>query len=169
VTTPEKTGGPTPPRRPKGGAKAARSAARLAAVQALYQIEVTGRPATGVVKEFVAHRFGVEVDEGERLHEADEPFFSDLVKGTSERRAEVDALITPALTAEWPLERLNSILRALLRIAVYEFLSRIDVPAKVVINEYLDVAHAFFSGSEPGFANGVLNTLARRLRPAEFA
>ncbi len=168
MTAPDKNGSPAQ-RRPPGKAKAARSAARLAAVQATYQIEVTGRPATGVVKEFVAHRLGVEIEEGEKLHDADEAFFSDLVKGTADRRAEIDALIGPALTADWPLDRLDSILRALLRIAVYEFLSRVDVPAKVVINEYLDVAHAFFAGSEPAFANGVLNTLARRLRPAEFA
>jgi len=155
-------------RRPKSGVKA-RSAARLAAVQALYQIEVTGRPAVGVIKEFVAHRLGVETDEGEKLHDADQDFFADLVRGASDRRAEIDTLITPALTADWPLDRLDSILRALVRIAVYEFLARVDVPAKVVINEYLDVAHAFFAGAEPAFANGVLNTLARRLRPAEFA
>jgi len=158
----------TPKRSPKPGVKA-RSAARLAAVQALYQIEVTGRPATGVVKEFVVHRLGVEQEEGERLHDADQEFFGDLVRGASERRAEIDTLITPALTADWPLDRLDSILRATLRMAIYEFLARPDVPARVVINEYLDVAHAFFAGSEPAFANGVLNTLARRLRPAEFA
>lgn len=156
-----------PPRRPKPGVKA-RSAARLAAVQALYQIEVTGRPATGVVKEFKDHRLGVEQEEGERLHDADQEFFGDLVRGASERRAEIDTLIGPALTADWPLDRLDSILRATLRMAIYEFLARPDVPARVVINEYLDVAHAFFAGSEPAFANGVLNTLARRLRPAEF-
>ncbi|PWR23713.1 transcription antitermination factor NusB [Zavarzinia compransoris] len=160
--------GNPPARRPKPGVKA-RSAARLAAVQALYQIEVTGRPAVGVIKEFVAHRLGAELDEGEKLHDADQDFFGDLVRGATERRAEIDDLIAPALTADWPLDRLDSILRATLRIAVYEFLARVDVPAKVVINEYLDVAHAFFAGSEPAFANGVLNTLARRLRPAEFS
>lgn len=157
-----------PVRRPKPGVKA-RSAARLAAVQALYQIEVTNRPAVGVIKEFVAHRLGVEFEEGERLHDADQEFFGDLVRGATERQAEIDTLIAPALTADWPLDRLDSILRALLRIAVYEFLARVDVPAKVVINEYVDVAHAFFAGSEPAFANGVLNTMARRLRPAEFS
>lgn len=161
--------GDTPsPRQPKPGVKA-RSAARLAAVQALYQIEVTDRPAAGVVKEFVLHRLGAELDEGEQLHAADQVFFGDLVRGASERREEIDALISPALTADWPLDRLDSILRATLRMAIYEFLARPDVPARVVINEYLDVAHAFFAGSEPAFANGVLNTLARRLRPAEFA
>lgn len=163
------TGGPTlaPTPKRKGGVKA-RSAARLAAVQALYQIEVTGRPAGGVVKEFVAHRLGVETDEGERLIDADQLFFTELVTGTSERRAEIDGLIAPTLSADWPLERLDSILRALLRAAAFEFLSRVDVPAKVVINEYLDVAHAFFSGAEPGFANGVLNSLAHSLRAGEF-
>ncbi len=153
--------------RRKGGVKA-RSAARLAAVQALYQIEVTARPAIGVVKEFVAHRLGTETDEGDRLIDADRLFFTELVVGASDRRAEIDTVIAPILSADWPLERLNSILRALLRAATFEFLSRVDVPAKVVINEYLDVAHAFFSGAEPGFANGVLNSLAHRLRAGEF-
>lgn len=144
-----------------------RSLARLAAVQALYQIELTGAEPAAVVAEFAAHRFGREID-GDRYAEADGAFFSDLVGGGSERRADIDGAISAALPADWPLERLESVLRAILRAGAYELLARRDVPARVAINEYVEIAHAFFSGKEPGMVNGVLDRLARTLRPDEL-
>jgi N utilization substance protein B len=155
-----------PPRRP--GSR--RSAARLAAVQALYQVELTGAegPAAGpsVVREFAKHPIGREVD-GQDLIAADPELFADIVNGVLQRRDELDAAISGALTPDWPLERLEIILRAILRAGCYELIGRIDVPAPVIINEYVEVAHAFFAGKEPAMVNGVLDRVAQRLRPAE--
>jgi len=145
-----------------------RSAARLAAVQALYQIELGGLAAGPVIEEFRTHRLGREI-EGVAYAEADAALFADIVTGRQERTAEIDRLIGERLDKDRLLERLEAILRAILRAATYELLARPDVPARVIISEYLDVAHAFFSGSEPGFANGVLDRLAHDLRGGEFA
>ncbi len=149
---------------PAADSKRRRTASRLAAVQALYQIDLTGvSPATAVI-EFTRHNIaGTAHDES--FGEADEKLFADLVEGTSARREDIDRGISSVLTADWPLERLEIILRSILRAAVYELLARPDVPAKVIITEYLDIAHAFFSGKEPGLVNGVLDRLARTLRP----
>lgn len=141
-----------------------RTASRLAAVQALYQIDVTGASPANVVMEFVKHRLAGDA-ELESFGAADERLFADLVEGTSARREDIDRGISSALTADWPLERLEIILRAILRAAVYELLARPDVPKRVIISEYLDIAHAFFAGKEPGLVNGVLDRLARTLRP----
>jgi transcription antitermination protein NusB len=145
-----------------------RSLARLAAVQALYQIEFTGIEPASAVTEFAAHRLGQEID-GDKYAEADRAFFGELVAGGSERREEIDRVIGAALPADWPLARLESVLRAILRVGAFELLARADVPARVVINEYVEIAHAFFSGKEPGMVNGVLDRLARTLRPDELA
>jgi N utilization substance protein B len=141
-----------------------RTAARLAAVQALYQIEVTGASPANAVGEFLKHQLGVQ-GEGENFGAADEDLFADLVEGTCARREELDRHIAAALTPDWPLERLEIILRAILRAGAYELLARPAVPARVAISEYLDIAHAFFAGKEPGLINGVLDRLARTLRP----
>jgi len=141
-----------------------RTAARLAAVQALYQIEVTGASPANTVVEFVKHRLGTQA-EGEDFGPADDALFADLVEGTCARRQELDRHIAAALTPDWPLERLEIILRAILRAGAYELLARPEVPARVAISEYLDIAHAFFAGKEPGLVNGVLDRLARTLRP----
>ncbi|HEY3920240.1 MAG TPA: transcription antitermination factor NusB [Stellaceae bacterium] len=141
-----------------------RTASRLAAVQALYQIDVTGASPANVVMEFVKHRLTGDV-ELENFGAADEGLFADLVEGASARREDIDRGISSALTPDWPLERLEIILRAILRAGVYELLARRDVPARVVISEYLDIAHAFFAGKEPGLVNGVLDRVARTLRP----
>lgn len=141
-----------------------RTASRLAAVQALYQIELAGvSPATAVV-EFSRHNLA-DGDGEEGFGEQDERLFAELVEGTSARRADIDRGLVAALTPDWPLERLEIILRAILRAGAYELLARPDVPARVVINEYLDIAHAFFTGKEPALVNGVLDRLARTLRP----
>ena len=144
-----------------------RSASRLAAVQALYQVEMTGITPNVVVVEYVKHRLGQEID-GDTFLPADATLFEELVQGTVERQAELDALITSALAAEWPLDRLEMILRAILRVASFELAHRIDVPVNVVITEYVDIAHAFFAGKEPGLINGVLDKLGRQLRPTEW-
>ncbi len=145
-----------------------RSLARLAAVQALYQIELARAEPGSVVAEFVDHRLGREID-GERYGEADRGLFADIVAGASDRREEIDRAIAAALPEDWPLKRLEMVLRAILRAATYELLVRADVPPRVTINEYLDIAHAFFSGKEPGMVNGVLDRLAHTLRPADLA
>jgi N utilization substance protein B len=141
-----------------------RSVARLAAVQALYQLETNGeadpRP---VVGEFVRHRFGQEI-EGDRLGEADPDLFADIVYGVTDDRERLDTEITAALTETWPLLRLDSVLRAILRAGAYELVHRRDVPPRVSLSEYTAIAHAFFTGKEPGLANGVLNHIAHALR-----
>ena len=156
---------PGSPRPPPGRR---RSAARLAAVQALYQIELAGAPIDSVIAEF-AHDGLRRGTAGERPDPFDAPLFMDLVRGTAARQDEIDRAIGAALTADWPLERLESVLRAVLRAGAYELLARPDVPVAVVISEYLDIGHAFFAGKEPGLINGVLDRLARTLRPDALA
>ncbi|MGH7125275.1 MAG: transcription antitermination factor NusB [Stellaceae bacterium] len=155
----------TPPRDQSGAGK--RGLARLAAVQALYQMEITAVTAGAVVSEFLTHRLGREID-GDQYADADREFFADLVKGCSERCEDVDRIVASALPTDWPLARLESVLRAILRAGTYELLARSDVPARVAINEYVEIAHAFFSGKEPGMVNGVLDRIARTLREAEL-
>lgn len=140
-----------------------RTAARLAAVQALYQIELSDSSPANVVGEFIKHRLGHE-GEGDSFGEADEGLFATLVEGTCARRDELDRHIAAALTPDWPLERLEIILRSILRAGAYEILARPEVPVRVAISEYLDIAHAFFAGKEPGLINGVLDRLARTAR-----
>lgn len=144
-----------------------RHMARLAAVQALYQMEMTGVDAPHVTQEFIAHRFAGEID-GLDLSEADTGFFRAIVQGVVHRQVDIDNWIDEALAAGWTLGRIDSILRALLRAAVHELASEPGVPSRTVITEYLDVAHAFFSGEEPRFANAVIDRIARSLRPGEL-
>jgi len=145
-----------------------RSVARLTAVQALYQLELnlSVDPET-VVREFARHRFGQEID-GDQYGEADPALFSDIVRGVAAGQERLDATISAVLTEEWPLSRLDSVLRAILRAGTYELAHRSDVPPRVSISEYTAVAHAFFVGKEPGLANGVLDRLGRTLRAAEM-
>jgi len=146
---------------------ATRSAARLAAVQALYQMDMTGIDLNDVVAEFQMHRLGQEV-EGDRYHAAEEEFFHDLVDGVVREQRRLDPMLDQQLAEGWRLNRVDSILRALLRSAAFELYIRDDVPARVVINEYVDIAHAFFSGEEPKVVNGVLDRLARKVRTEEL-
>ena len=153
-------------RAPRGSRR--RSVARLAAVQALYQLEVNrGLDADTVVREFARHRFGHEID-GDQYGEADPALFADIVRGVTTDLQSLDATISAALTEEWPLPRLDAVLRAILRAGAYELVHRCDVPPRVSISEYTTVAHAFFSGKEPGLANGVLDKVGRSLRSAEM-
>jgi transcription antitermination protein NusB len=152
---------------PRGGSRR-RSVARLAAVQALYQLELNrGVDPESVVREFARHRFGQEID-GDQYGEADPALFSDIVRGVAADQEQLDAMISSVLTEEWPLARLDSVLRAILRAGIYELARRRDIPPRVSISEYTAVAHAFFVGKEPGLANGVLDRLGRTLRAAEM-
>ncbi|MDE1937568.1 MAG: transcription antitermination factor NusB [Alphaproteobacteria bacterium] len=145
----------------------ARRAARLASIQALYQMELTGEDAETVSEEFARFRFGREA-EMLALGEPDEDFFRELVRGVPHRQEEIDGAITKCLASNWRLSRVDSILRAILRCGAFELIGRTDVPAKVVIDEYVELSHAFFSGDEPGFVNAALDKLAHRKRAAEF-
>jgi len=144
-----------------------RSAARLAAVQALYQMDLAQTDLENVIGEFIATRIGPKAEDA-TLADADMPFFADLVKGVVRRQREIDPIVDQQLAQGWRLTRIDSIVRAALRAGVFELLERTDVPARVVINEYIRVARAFFSNDEPRVVNGVLDRLARRLRPDEL-
>jgi N utilization substance protein B len=146
----------------------ARGASRLAAVQALYQMDVGGASLEEVLAEFEAWRLGQELD-GVEYREADADFFRELVTGVVRNQRDLDPLIHAALARGWPLTRIDVTLRSIMRAAAQELVGRSDVPARVVITEYVDVAKAFFEHDEPRMLNGVLDTLARDLRPAEFA
>jgi len=142
-----------------------RSAARLAAVQALYQQEMEGTPAARLLHEFHDHRLGATI-EGETYAEAEISFFDDLVTGTLARRDEIDALIAERLAEGWNLDRLDKPMKAILRVGAYELIARPDVPVASVISEYVDVADAFFEQREKGFVNGLLDAIAKTARPA---
>jgi len=146
-----------------------RTAARLAAVQALYQMEIAGTAADTVVNEFLVHRLAPDAArEPPDFGEADRDLFVDLARGTATQRDAIDRTIAAALSPDWPLTRLDAVLRAVLRVGAYELAHRRDVPPEIAINEYLDIAHAFFSDKEPGLVNGVLDKIARDLRPEEM-
>jgi transcription antitermination protein NusB len=147
---------------------ASRSAARLAAVQALYQMDMTGIDLNEVVAEFEAHRLGQEV-EGDQYCQAEAQFFRDLVEGVVREQRRLDPMIDQQLAEGWRLTRVDSILRAILRSGAYELFLRDDVPARVVITEYVDIAHAFFGEDEPKVVNGILDRLGHKARPQEFA
>jgi len=138
----------------------ARSVARLAAVQALYQMETSGVGAEAVVREFTEHRFDRDI-EGHTLAQADEAFFGELVRGVVGEQGEIDRAIVKRLAQGWRLERIDATLRAILRAGAFELMRRPDVPCEVVIDEYLEVAKSFFEGPEPGFVNGALDGIAR--------
>jgi N utilization substance protein B len=144
-----------------------RSNARLAAAQALYQWEATGARADSVVKEFADHRLGAVVDEI-ALPPADLNLFTTIVLGAAANVAELDDMIAAVLTEDWTVERLEATLRAILRCGAFELAHREDVPPRVVIAEYVAVCDAFFGARETGLVNGVLDQLARQLRPAEM-
>jgi len=144
-----------------------RGAARLAAVQALYQMDVAGTRLNDILAEFESHWLGREV-EGEQYLPAEAAFFRDIVTGFVREQRRLDPLIDQALAAGWPLKRIEAVLRAMLRAGAYELDHRRDVPARVVVSEYVDVANAFVDAEETGMVNAVLDQLARQLRAAEF-
>ena len=140
-----------------------RSAARLAAVQALYQQEMEGTPTARLLKEFHDHRLGATIGDA-TYHEAERDFFDDIVTGADARRDEIDTLVGERLAEGWSLERLDRPMRAILRAGAYELVARADVPTASIISEYVDVAHAFYDKRETAFVNGLLDAVAKDVR-----
>ncbi len=145
----------------------ARSAARLAAVQALYEMDVTEKGLNEIFVEFEAYWIGNEI-EGERYNSAETAFFRDILSGVLAEQGPIDRMVDRMLAKSWPLARIDSVMRAILRAGAYELKKRTDIPARVAIKEYVDVAGAFFGREEAGMINAVLDGLARHLRAAEF-
>lgn len=145
-----------------------RGAARLAAVQALYQMDIAGAGLNDIFAEFESHWLGGEV-EGEKYLPAEAAFFRDVVSGVVRDQTKLDPLVDDALARSWPLKRIDAIIRAVMRAGAYELEHRKDVPARVVVTEYVDVANAFVDREETGMVNAVLDQLARRFRADEFA
>ena len=141
----------------------ARSAARLAAVQALYQQEMEGTPTTRLIHEFHAHRLGATIEDV-TYADAEGDFFDDLVSGWAARKDDIDALIAGKLSEGWSIDRLDKPMKAILRAGTYELVARADVPKASVISEYLDVADAFYDKREKGFVNGLLDAIAKSAR-----
>ncbi|WP_374280144.1 transcription antitermination factor NusB [Novosphingobium sp.] len=141
----------------------ARAAARLAAVQALYQRDMEGTQLPTLLDEFHRHRLGAEI-EGDQYAPAEVAFFDDVVRGVDARRDEIDALLSARLAEGWRLERLDKTMLQVLRAGVWELLARADVPTGTAISEYVDVAHAFFDQREAKFVNGVLDAVAKDVR-----
>ena len=146
---------------------AERSAARLAAVQALYQMDISGKGVIDALAEFEAFWIGREV-EGIAFKPAENAFFRDLLVGVVREQRAIDGKVDAALAAGWPLKRVEAVLRAILRAGAYELLFRKDVPARVVISEYVEIAHSFYSEEEPGLINAVLDAVARDVRGDEL-
>jgi len=140
-----------------------RSAARLAAVQALYQQDMEGTPVAQLLKEFHDHRLGATIEDAQ-YHDAEREFFDDIVTGANARNDDIDRLISERLAEGWTLERLDRPMRAILRAGAYELIARPDVPVASVISEYVDVAHAFYDKRESGFVNGLLDAIAKEAR-----
>lgn len=146
----------------KQGSKA-RAAARLAAVQALYQLDMDATPLARLLDEFHRHRLGAEI-EGDQYAAAEVPFFDAVVQGVAARREEIDALLEARLAEGWRLDRLDKTMLQVLRAGAWELLARADVPTGTAISEYVDVAHAFFEPREAKFVNGVLDAVAKAVR-----
>ncbi len=147
----------TPPR------SQARSAARLAAVQALYQWHMEGTSLAKLLDEFHQHRLGAEIED-DQYADAETDFFDDLVQGTVRRQEEIDTLLEDRLADGWSIKRLDKTMLQVLRTGTYELLARPDVPKRSAISEYVDVAHAFFDEREAKFVNGILDTIAKAVR-----
>ncbi len=158
----------------KGAPGRPRLGARVAAVQALFQSEAGGENAEAVIQQFVRHRIGVLPGEDGgyedgRVPQADVPLFIHIVRAVARNADTLDPIVAGHLGSGWTLDRIDPVLRALLRAASSEMWGGAEPPARVIINEYMDVAHGFFDGAEPRFCNGVLDALARHLRTGEFA
>lgn len=141
----------------------ARSASRLAAVQALYQMDMEKIGLARLLSEFHMHRLGAEIEDAQYA-DADVVFFDDVVSGVDQRREEFDSLIESKLNEKWKIERLDPTMLQILRCGCFELMARKDVPKAAVINEYVDVAHAFFDDKEAHFVNGLLDNIAKEVR-----
>lgn len=159
---------PKPRKVPKQARSAPRTTARLAAAQALYEMEIAGKSGHEVVPEFVANRFAGLIEGGD-MAPADPRFFEILVLGVAGEMPTLDRMLGDCLAPEGHLERLEIVLRAIMRLGAYELLAVADVPARVAISEYVDLTHAFFAGREPALVNGVLDKIARVVREDELA
>ena len=144
---------------------ARRAGARLAGVQALYQMEQTEQSARSVVADFMEDRLGLN-DEGEPVEEADPDIFKSIVLGVVDRQEAIDAAIMKRLASGWKIERLDATSRAILRAGVYELIAEISLPSQIILDEYVSLAHAFFEGAEPKFINGLLDAVSRDIRAA---
>jgi N utilization substance protein B len=144
------------------------SSARLAAVQATYQMEMTGAGAETVIGEFLRHRGGAELDAGGATVDTDGGLFAALVRGIAANRESLDATIASLLVEDWPIERIEKVMLAILRAGAYELRERPELPARVAISEYVDIADAFLDAKEVGMVNGVLDRLAHILREDEM-
>lgn len=145
-----------------------RRGARLAVVQALYEMEISGKGVIEALAEFEAFWIGREID-GVLHPPAETAFFRDVLRGAVEEQRAIDPRLDQALAKGWPLKRIESVLRAILRAGAYELMFRRDVPARVAISEYVDVAHSFYTADEPGLVNAVLDRVAREVRAEELA
>ena len=146
--------------------RGARSMARIAAVQALYQMDVAGAGLLETAAEYEAYRLGKEID-GSQYREADAQWFRAILAGVVENQKQIDPIVRQSLLEGWPLSRLDSTLRAILRSGTFELMRRRDVPVAVIVNEYVDIAHAFYEGEEPKLVNAVLDRVAKRVREGQ--
>jgi N utilization substance protein B len=153
------------PKRQDGGQRTAnqRGAARLAAVQALYQMDVGRQSLEDTLAQFSALHLGREI-EGEQYLPGDADFFQQIIRGVIRAQLDIDPMVDNALTEGWPVGRIDATLRAILRAATFELLKRQDIPARVVITEYVDIAKAFYSDDAPGLVNGVLDAITRNVK-----
>jgi transcription antitermination protein NusB len=156
------------PQRKPIGLGERRSAARLAAVQALYQMDLTGKGLDAIIKEFERHWMGKEIED-DQYKPADGAFFRVIVQGVLDRQKRIDPTIDELLAKSWPLKRVEAVMRAILRAGAYELMVMPETPVKVVISEYVDIARAFFEKEETAMVNAVLDRLAREAREGEFA
>jgi N utilization substance protein B len=157
------------PHRPKRRTEGrSRSASRLAVVQALYQMELSGEGVETALREFIAHRLGREI-EGEQYAEADEKYFAEIARGVVARQDEIDRMLVRYLVKDWPFDRIDPTMRATLRAAAFELIAYPQVPGRVIVHEYMNVATAFFEeGEETRFLGGVLSRMANDLRPSDM-
>lgn len=157
------------PDKPPPNRAARLSAARLAAVQALYQMEITGAPIEDVLSQFLQYHRGGVLDQDETPVRPKTALFTEILRGATVRRDEIEDILRAALSPSWPLERIEVLLGCILRAGVFELLGRPATPARVAIAEYVDLAHAFFSGAEKGMTNAVLDRVAKRMRSEELS
>jgi transcription antitermination protein NusB len=168
MTQPAETPAAPDAAKPKPAPLSLRKGARLAVVQALYEMEISDKGVIEALAEFEAYWIGQEVD-GVVHPPAETAFFRDLLRGVVDEQRAIDPQIDKALSQGWPLKRLEAVLRAILRAGTYELMFRRDVPARAAISEYVDVAHSFYTGDEPGLVNAVLDKVARGTRASELA
>ena len=151
----------------RGDKHSRRTLARLNAVQAFYQMGIEDQSANAIIEEYLEHRLGAEIDDVQ-FKDSDKALFKELVLGAKERIEEIEAQISAVLDKDRTLGRLELVMQATLKVAVYELLASLNSNSKVIITEYVGISRTFFTGNEPSFVNGVLDRIARIVRPTEF-